>query len=139
MASEQPAQPPQNIDTGLACLLMLTRYFGLPADPYQLRHEFGVPGQPFGDTEILRAAKRLGLKTGKRAITWAQLATLRQPAIAPCKDGQYVVLARVEGDKTLVHDPRATQPQVLQEQTFAEVCHGTLILCTTQARRQSAW
>jgi subfamily B ATP-binding cassette protein HlyB/CyaB len=118
---------------------MLTRYFGISADPYQLLHEFGVPGQPFGDTEILRAAKRLGLKTGKRAITWAQLATLRQPAIAPYKDGQYVVLARVEGDKTLVHDPRASQPQVLQEQTFAEACHGTLILCTTQARRQSAW
>jgi ATP-binding cassette, subfamily B, bacterial HlyB/CyaB len=139
MASEQPAQPLQNIDTGLACLLMLTRYLGIPADAHQLRHEFGVPGEPFGDTEILRAAKRLGLKTGKRAITWAQLATLRQPAIAPCKDGQYVVLARVEGDKTLVHDPRASQPQVLQEQTFAEACHGTLILCTTQARRQSAW
>lgn len=138
MASEQPAQPSQNIDTGLACLLMLARYFSMPADPHQLRHEFGVSKKPFGDTEILRAAKRLGLKMGKRAATWTQLATLRQPAIAQYKAGPYVILARVEGDKTLVHDPRTSQPQVLQEQTFAEEFNDTLILCTTRARLQSA-
>ena len=139
MALEQPAQPPQKIDTGLACLLMLTRYFGIPADPHQLQHEFGVSAQPFGDTEILRAAKRLGLKMGKRPATWARITTLRLPAIAQYKDGQYVILARVEGDKTLVHDPRASQPQVLEEQTFTEEFNGTLILCTTRASLQSAW
>ena len=138
MASEQPAQPSQNIDTGLGCLLMLARYFGVPADPQQLHHEFGVSGKLFGDTEILRAAKRLGLKMGKRTATWARLATLRLPAIAQYKDGQYVVLARVDGDKTLIHDPRASQPQVLQEQVFAEAFNGTLILCTTRAHLQSA-
>jgi subfamily B ATP-binding cassette protein HlyB/CyaB len=138
MASEQPAQPSQNIDTGLGCLLMLARYFGVPADPQQLHHEFGVSGTPFGDTEILRAAKRLGLKMGKRAATRARLATLRLPAIAQYKDGQYVVLARVDGDKTLIHDPRSSQPQVLQEQVFAEAFNGTLILCTTRAHLQSA-
>ena len=74
MASEQPAQPSQNVDTGLACLLMLTRYFGIPADPHQLHHEFGVSAQPFGDMEILRAAKRVGLKMGKRRTTWARVA-----------------------------------------------------------------
>ena len=139
MASEQSAQPPQKIDTGLACLLMLTRYFGIPADPHQLHHEFGISSTPFGDTEILRAAKRLGLKMGKRPATWARVATLRLPAIAQYKDGQYVILATVEGDKTLIHDPRASQPQVLDEQTFAEEFNGTLILCTTRAHLQSAW
>ena len=138
MTSEQPAQPSQNIDTGLGCLLMLARYFGVPADPQQLHHEFGVSGTTFGDTEILRAAKRLGLKMGKRTATRARLATLRLPAIAQYKDGQYVVLARVDGDKTLIHDPRASQPQVLQEQVFAEAFNGTLILCTTRAHLQSA-
>src|SRR4029453_16566209 len=119
MASEKPAQPTQKIDTGPACLLMLTRYFGIPADPHQLHHEFGVSGQPFGDMEILRAAKRVGLKMGKRRATWARVATLRLPAIAQYKDGQYVILNRVEGDKTLVHDPRASHTQVLEKQAFA--------------------
>jgi ATP-binding cassette, subfamily B, bacterial HlyB/CyaB len=138
MALAQPAQQAQNIDTGLTCLLMLARYFGIPADPHQLRHEFSVSGKLFGDMEILRAAKRLGLKMGKRATTWARLSTLCQPAIAQYKDGNYVVLARAEGDKILVHDPRASQPQVLEERVFAEALHGTLILCTTRAGLQSA-
>src|SRR5215470_193434 len=139
MASQQPAQSPQKIDTGLACLLMLTRYFGIPADPHQLYHEFGTSSQPFGDMEILRAAKRLGLKMGKRRATWARVDTLRLPAIAQYKDGQYVILARVEGDRTLIHDPRASQPQVLEEQAFAEEFNSTLLLCTTRAHLQSAW
>src|SRR5262245_62262117 len=118
MASQQSAQSPQKIDTGLACLLMLTRYFGIPADPHQLYHEFGAANQPFGDTEILRAAKRLGLKMGKRRATWARVATLRLPAIAQYKDGQYVILARGEGDKTLVHYQRESQPKVIEEKTY---------------------
>ena len=100
MASAQPAQPPQKIDTGIDCLLMLTHYFGIPADPHQLHYEFGVSAPPFGDMDILRAAKRLGLKMGKRPATWAGGATLRLPAIAQYKDGHYVILARVEGDQT---------------------------------------
>ena len=126
MASAQPAQPPQKIDTGLGCLLMLTHYFGIPADPHQLHYEFGVSAPPCGDMDILRAAKRLGLKMGKRPATWARVATLRLPAIAQYKDGHYVILARVEGDQTLIHDPRASQPQVLEAQTFAEAFHGTI-------------
>jgi subfamily B ATP-binding cassette protein HlyB/CyaB len=138
MALAQPAQQAQHIDTGLTCLLMLARYFGIAADPHQLCHEFSVSSKHFGDMEILRAAKRLGLKMGKRATTWARLSTLRQPVIAQYKDGHYVVLARAEGDKILIHDPLASQPQVLEEQAFAETLHGTLILCTTRARLQSA-
>src|SRR5260370_8153826 len=92
MALEHPAQPPQKIDTGLACLLMLTRYFGIPADPHQLHHEFGVSAQAFGDTEILRAAKRLGLKMGKRPATWGRITTLPLPPISHYKDTHYVIL-----------------------------------------------
>src|SRR5207249_1100202 len=69
----------------------------------------------------------------------ARVTTMRLPAIAQYKDVQYVILNRVEGDRTLVHDPRTSQPQVLEEQTFAEEFNGTLILCTTRARLQSAW
>ncbi len=138
MASDQPVKPTQNIDTGLACLLMLARYFGMPADAHQLRHAFGISGQLFGEMEILRAGKHLGLKMGKRATTWTRLSGLPLPAIAQYKDGQYVVLARGEGNTILLHDPRASQPQVFQEQSFIECLHDTVILCTTRTRQQSA-
>ena len=54
--------PSQEVDTGLLCLLILARYFGIAADGEQLRHEFGLAGKPCGDTEVLRAARHLGLK-----------------------------------------------------------------------------
>lgn len=65
-----PSQLPQEIDSGLSCVLILARYFGLAADAEQLTHEFGGTGRPCGDTEILRVARRLRVKTGKRATTW---------------------------------------------------------------------
>lgn len=54
-----PTPSPQDVDTGLVCLLILAWYFGLVADGEQLRHEFGLSGKPCGDTEVLRIARRL--------------------------------------------------------------------------------
>ena len=40
-----PTPSPQDVDTGLVCLLILAWYFGLVADGEQLRHEFGLSGK----------------------------------------------------------------------------------------------
>jgi hypothetical protein len=37
-----PTPSPQEVNTGLVCLLSLAQYFGLAADGEQLRHEFGL-------------------------------------------------------------------------------------------------
>lgn len=105
MASSPP-QPPQEIDTGLVCLLILSRYFGIAADAAQLTHAFGTSGKTFGDTEVLQAARRLGLKAGKRSATWTRLGTLPLPAMAQYTDGHYVILGQVDGERVLVQDPR---------------------------------
>src|SRR5215813_5803567 len=97
--TSSPPQAPQEVDTGLVCLLILTRYFGIAVDAEQLRHEFGASRQTRGDTEVVRAAKRLGLKAGKRSATWARLATLPLHAIARDTDGRYVMLGQVDGEK----------------------------------------
>ena len=50
------------IDTGIACLVILSRFYERPCDAKQLQHEFGLTGELFGSNEILRSAKILGLK-----------------------------------------------------------------------------
>lgn len=50
------------LDTGLTCLVMLARFHQIAADPDQLAHQFKVAGVHFGKTEILLAAKHLGLQ-----------------------------------------------------------------------------
>jgi len=125
--------PPDTIDTGLVCLLILARYFGLPADGEQLRHQFGESGKPFSENDLLRAAKHLGLKAGVVDGEWSRLSVVFLPAVVRYKDGRYVVLAKADDDKVLVQDPRESRPLVLQRQAFEEAWSGQLILLTKRA------
>ena len=91
-------------DTGLLCLLILARFYDLPADGAQLRHQFAQSGEVLSDTGLLRAAKHLGLKAGVLTANWNKLAGIPLPAMAKRSDGRYVVLAKLEGEKVLVVD-----------------------------------
>src|SRR5215510_14868493 len=68
-------------DTGLICLLILARFYDLPADGSQLRHLYAQSGQLISDTELLRAAKHVGLKAGVVKTQWPKLAGTPFPAI----------------------------------------------------------
>ena len=72
----------ESIDTGLNCLAIISRYYGLPADTEQLKHQFGQEGEVFGAAEILRAAKLQGLKARQVSIDWSRLDCIHLPAIA---------------------------------------------------------
>ena len=124
---------PDQLDTGLLCLVLLARYLGVAADAERLSHQFGTPRRPFGDTEILRAGKFLGLKCGRLASRWKRLARTPLPAIALLKDGRYVVLARVDDAQVLVQDPREPRPAVLLRGSFEQAWSGSLILLTRRA------
>ncbi len=60
------AVPPSEIDSGLASLMMLARFFGVPASADQLRHQFAESGRPVGEAEILLAAKHHARQTFTR-------------------------------------------------------------------------
>jgi ATP-binding cassette, subfamily B, bacterial HlyB/CyaB len=106
------------MDTGLICLLILARFYDLPADGSQLRHQFAQSGQLLSDTDLLRAAKHLGLKAGQKTANWNKLGGIPLPALAKRTDGRYVVLAKLEGEKVLVQDPTETRPLVLSREQF---------------------
>jgi|GEM_PF-5766314 len=83
------------MDTGLHSLVALARFHQLPAEPDQLAHQFGKPGELFADTEILQAAKALTLKAKKLTLNFQQLQQAPLPAIAKLNDGAYIILAKV--------------------------------------------
>jgi subfamily B ATP-binding cassette protein HlyB/CyaB len=131
---EENNVPPQPIsDTGLICLLILARFYDLPADGSQLRHQFAQSGRPLSDTELLRAAKHLGLKAGVLKTNWNKLSGTPFPAIAKRRDSRYVVLAKIEGDKALIQDPVEGRPLVLSREQFESVWSGELLLFTKRA------
>ncbi len=120
-------------DTGLMCLLILARFYDLPADGSQLRHQFAQSGQLLSDTDLLRAAKHLGLKAGLLKSEWGKLSGTPFPAVAKRTDGRYVVLAKIDGDKALVQDPVAGRPLVLSREQFEAAWTGELLLFTKRA------
>ena len=124
---------PDASDTGLICLLILARFHDLPVDGSQLRHQFAQSGQVLSDTELLRAAKHLGLKAGVVKTKWSKLQGTPLPAMAKRTDGRYLVLAKVEADKVLVQDPIEARPLVLSHEQFEAMWTGELLLFTKRA------
>ena len=121
------------MDTALACLVLLARFFSLPADAEQLRHEFGKSEKPFGESELLLTARHIGLKASVVQSDWDRLSIVALPAIAAQKDGRYVLLARADSEKILIHDPSESKPLILPRQVFEEAWSGRLILFTKRA------
>jgi subfamily B ATP-binding cassette protein HlyB/CyaB len=50
------------VDMGLACLVILARFHGLPVDPDHLSHQRGT-FEPFTVRDIVFSPKSLGLKS----------------------------------------------------------------------------
>ena len=123
----------KDVDSGLSCLLLLARYFGVPAEREQLKHEFGQSGQPLDEVTLLRVAKHLGFKARAVDSQWSRLSVVNLPAIAQHNDGRYILIARIDDDKVLVHDPLEPRPLTLPRDLFEQAWSGRLILFTQRA------
>lgn len=132
MAAE--SEPRTGHDSGLCCLVLIAHFYGMPAESAQLRHEFGQATQVFGSSEILRAAKHLDLKAGTVETTWPGLGRSPLPAIAVFREGRFVILAKVDGERALVHDPARERPAIVTREEFEKDWTGTLILFTRRSR-----
>lgn len=122
-----------SVDSGLACLLVVARFHGIAADAEQLAHLFQGPGKPFAASEILLAAKSLGLKAKLVESGVSRLRKLPLPAIAVDRAGGFVVLARVDDERVLVHDPGEGRPQALSYADWEAQWSGKVILFTSRA------
>mgnify|MGYP002401309248 FL=1 len=122
--------PPDLTDTGLICLLILARFHDLPANGSQLQHLFTQSGQALSETDLLRAAKHVGLKAGVVQTKWDKLSGMPLPAMAKLVDGRYLVVAKVQGEKVLVQHGDETRPLVLSRERFEMIWTGDLLLFT---------
>ena len=110
---QQQEKPLPTIDTGLTCLVMLARLHGISADQHQLAHEFKMGGQPFSATEILLAAKKIGMKARLINTPFERLDKAPLPALAVGLEGLFFILAKVENSQALIHDPISGRPETL--------------------------
>jgi ATP-binding cassette, subfamily B, bacterial HlyB/CyaB len=121
----------QDNDQGLFALTMLLRIHGVAVEQPQLRHRLG--SATVGVTEMLRCAKELGLKARAVRTKWARLAQTPLPAIAALKDGGFLLLGNVAGDRVLVQRLSAPRPEALSRAEFEALWNGRLILMARRA------
>ena len=114
-------------DTGLLCLLIIAQYYDLPVNGSQLRHQFAQSGHRLSDTELLRAAKTLGLKAGLVIGDWNKLRGSTFPVMAKLVDGGYLVVAKFEAEKVLVQNPVEGYSLVLSRDRFEMIWTGELV------------
>ncbi len=129
----QDGESGHTIDTGLYCLVLMSQFFRVAADPEQIKHDLGrVEGRLTSD-EILRAAKRLEFRARRTKLKLSRLDRAPLPVIAERKDGTFFILAAVDQDKVLIKDPRHSQAIELSVKELKEQWTGQGILLTTRA------
>jgi subfamily B ATP-binding cassette protein HlyB/CyaB len=131
--NREKTPPVATTDTGLACLVMLARLHQIAADPDQLSHRFKPSAASFGQTEILLAARDLGMQAKSVKTTVERLDRTPLPAMAVDQDGNYFILARFDRDRALIHDPLIERPQIVSRDDLLVRWKGELILFASRA------
>lgn len=122
-----------DVDSGLTCLALLARFHNIAVSTEQLTHEYASHGQPFGKAEILLASRKLGLKAKTIRTTLERLSQTPLPAIACATDGLFFIIARFDQGKVLIHNPKSSRPEVLEQDQLMARWQGEMILLRSQA------
>lgn len=128
-----PAAPDNDADSGLICLAMLARLHGVAVDPDHLAHVHRSNGQAMNKTDMLLAAKQLGLQAKIVAIKLDRLEKTPLPAIAVGRDGRFFIIARAEAKQVLIQDPAVNRPESLAIDVLTARWDGELMLFTSRA------
>ena len=129
------APPPPAGDSGLMALAAIAGHYRIAADPGQMGHDLGLGETEAGPEDVVRAARRIGLKsqllTGQAA---KRLASVPMPAIVGLKEGGFGVLTHRNADGQIrVINALSRAEYVEQAEAFTARWTGTVILITRRA------
>ena len=127
-------------DYGLNALAMVAAFHRTACDVHQLAHELGLGQNPSTPSEIVRAARMLGLRA--RVLSKQRKERLRTaplPAIVGLKEGGFAVLGRRGDDGRIrIVEPVKRSFEIQPTDDFAAKWDGTVILVTRRAPPEGA-
>jgi len=121
------------VDTGLLSLCLIARHLGVPADPDELARRHLASSKLASKEDVVRIARKLGLKARVVATRWDRLARTPVPAIVENKDGTFFVAGRFLDGKLLVQRPTEPRPRLVERGEFEEAWSGRLVLLGRRA------
>ncbi len=126
------------MDSGLACVQLISRFYGVAADAEQLRRQFVRPEERVASMDVIRMIKSLGLKSRQVKSSLTKLPKSPFPAIAQDNSGEFFIMAKCKTDSTgtlesvLIQRP-GQEPQVKDTQWLNEHWNASLIFITKRA------
>lgn len=132
--ADQPMKIRRKRDTALECLVTIAKLLGIPADVTQLQRAYVFDDRGMDSLTFVRAAKEIGLKSREVKCMPAELQRLPLPIVAILKNGNYVVVVRLEGDAAIIIDPYESRPMKIAISNFLNAWEGKCILATRRTK-----
>jgi subfamily B ATP-binding cassette protein HlyB/CyaB len=129
MTIPQPDAASTTREATLSCVSTLLRYHGLAVGFDALNRELTGVAEVNAD-EIVRIARRQGLKARGVTSTYARLAGVALPALARTMDGGFLIIARHAGEKVLVHRGVGNRSELIDKADFEAIWDHHLVLIT---------
>jgi len=87
VGGNRPAFP-----ASLLSFILVAKFLGVPADPAQIAHDHGTPGEGYRLEDLARIAKRLNIVARIKPAALAELHKVPLPALAELNDGEAAIL-----------------------------------------------
>ncbi len=101
------------IDTGIACLIAIAKYYNIPADYRQLERAYVLEEGSIDVLTIVRAARDLKLKARAYSdLKESDLKSLVYPVLIRLKDNRSIVITTIRDDDIYIMDPVFSQQPV---------------------------
>lgn len=127
----KPTPTYSTADPGLFVLEMLLRLRGIDVETEQLRDRAGKGA--IGVKQMLRCARKCGLKARSLKTKWERLERSPLPAIACLRDGGFLLVGKANQEKIIVLAPDAARPVLMTRADFANLWDGRLVLMTQRS------
>ncbi len=95
----------EHSECALACLAMISGYFGHKIDIITLRNKYSVSQHGVTLKDVIRIAEKMNMSSRAVRLELEDIGKLKMPAILHWDMNHFVVLKKVINDKVVIHDP----------------------------------
>lgn len=117
-------------DSGLASILLVARYYGVPADEERIKVENNLLDRETDIPVLLKISRQMKLKAKLCYLKAGQMEGVRLPAIIRLRSFDFAVLFQVQNGKYLIAAAQKQAPVVMGKEQFAEEYLGEAVLIT---------
>lgn len=128
------------LDSGLACLMIVLKFYGITVSKEQAEQLFLMEsGKKTDEIDIIQYARKLKLKAKVCKPNIKKVQDISAPLIAKDKDGSFFIIAKSNKDQFMVLYPEKSQPEIKSREEICEIWDGiTIVINNKKITEKSA-